>query len=159
MIKTIFVAGLILVVAAVWFELQSFEPAQSELSLKAETSAAAEPSLQQHSLPQSSSSIPHEPLAPETSPPAIRQSLLNWATDVAQLMEKSLRDSGAATKTFQWLTSCANTESTHDSFRALCAANAKRLALRYPADFEQDYAALERHMPIRFKEFLNKVMH
>ena len=82
---------------------------------------------------------------------------LEWATDIAQSMNTAYKDSRKAETTFQEFLQCSMSKEKAGVRRAICAANAKRLALRNPNSFYPKYLKLYEAMPIEYREFLDKV--
>ncbi len=104
-----------------------------------------------------SSAAAHDLPKPEVASLDRKEVLLDKAVQIARIMLESLHDRRAAGPAFQWLVTCSRAPDTDDTERALCAANAKRLAVRFPDEFSREFASVERELPDAVRTFLKSV--
>lgn len=85
------------------------------------------------------------------------QAVLDFGSDLAVTMLEAFESSSRAEEVFGDLENCALDQAFADPFRALCAANAKRLSLRFPAVLGDRYARAEAGLPEPYRRFLDRV--
>ena len=86
----------------------------------------------------------------------VPKKILNWSTDIARMMVKVGKDPAKAQSTFDWLKNCVSDEKSAESVRALCAANAKKLSVKFPA-LGQQYNQLDRTLSSKIKTFVDQI--
>lgn len=78
---------------------------------------------------------------------------------MAQFMFESMHQSGDVEGAFAALTHCVkNLLPKDDAYLALCAANAKRLALQFPQRFQRDFDELFQRLPPKTQTFVSSVV-
>ena len=85
------------------------------------------------------------------------QRLHNFALDLAPLVFEGLKNEAAAENLFGPLIDCAREASTAVEARAVCAANAKRIELRYPARFSERFAEVQKNLSPEILRFIDQV--
>lgn len=85
------------------------------------------------------------------------KALLNFGSDLGRSMLEAFKSEEAAETVFGNLQKCTENVSAAEPFRAMCAANAKRLTIKFPDRFGQRFAQLERELPANFRSFLEAV--
>lgn len=85
------------------------------------------------------------------------KALLNFGSDLGRSMLEAFKSEETAEAVFGNLQKCTENVSAAEPFRAMCAANAKRLTIKFPDRFGQRFAQLERELPANFRSFLEAV--
>jgi hypothetical protein len=83
--------------------------------------------------------------------------LRQFSAEMAERMSEVWKDSATQEPAFAQLALCARTMSLASPVRALCASNAKRLALNDPAQFQERFKALEKTVAPEIREFLSQI--
>lgn len=84
------------------------------------------------------------------------QAVLDWSADIGFMMIKAFEDPQYADKVFRELQSCSDDNNLQMVFRAICAANMKRLSDKRSDAFAQRYLALQHLFPKEIQDFLNE---
>ena len=82
------------------------------------------------------------------------QAVLDWSADIGFMMLKAFDDPQYADKVFRDLQTCSENNSLQMVFRAVCAANMKRLSEQRGEAFGQRYASIHSLFPDEIKGFL-----
>lgn len=82
------------------------------------------------------------------------QIVLDWSADIGQVMLEALKDEREAEKTFSFLKKCAADKQAALPYKAICAHNAKRLAIKFPQQLEREFSELQHGLPEQITSFL-----
>lgn len=80
--------------------------------------------------------------------------VLEWSTDIAEVMLDALKDEKKSEETFSFLKKCALDNTAAMPYKAICAVNAKRLAQKFPQRYENEYSELKNNLPEKILSFL-----
>lgn len=84
------------------------------------------------------------------------QAILDWSADIGFMMLQAFDDNQYADKVFRDLQECSENEHLEMVFRAICAANLKRLSEKRSDAFAQKYSAVQNHFHDDIKKFLEE---